>query len=133
MIPNTGEVMTLDEMIERAKRSVVALQSPLDLIVSESVSHACLRRGCSDAIDMVTLVEGSTTIEQASCNEVAGVPMYQDQVNLQPMQEVSQLNEKHVSPSPSLQTCSDDSESVDSYAEMIQSRKVFVPRKYSCY
>lgn len=51
--PNTGEAMTLDELIERAMRSVVALQSPLDLVVSNVVSDACHRRGCSGAMDVI--------------------------------------------------------------------------------
>lgn len=50
--PNTGEALTLEELIERSMRSVEALQSPLDLIVSEEVSHACHRRGVSGAIDV---------------------------------------------------------------------------------
>lgn len=53
LTPNTGEVATLEELIERAMRSVEALQSPLDLIVSEeiSISHAVHRRGVSRATD----------------------------------------------------------------------------------
>ena len=135
MTPNTGEVMTLDEMIERAMRSVVALQSPLDLIVSESISHACLRRGCSDAIDMVTLVEGSTTTEQPSCNAASDnvIFKHEDQDIVQPIQGVLHQKQKTVSPCPSLQSSSCSDDSVDSYAELIQSRTVIVPRKYSCY
>ena len=50
--PNTGEAASLEELIERAMRSVEALQSPLDLIVREeiSISHAVHRRGVSGAI-----------------------------------------------------------------------------------
>jgi dipeptidase E len=59
--PNTGEALTMDEWIDRAMRSVMALQSPLDLIVSEGVSNACHRRGCSDAIDFMTLSETPTS------------------------------------------------------------------------
>lgn len=55
--PNTGEALTMDEWIDRAMRSVKALQSPLDLIVSEGISNACHRRGCSDAIDFMTLTD----------------------------------------------------------------------------
>jgi hypothetical protein len=53
LTPNTGEAATLEELIERAMRSVEALQSPLDLIVSEeiSISHAVHRRGVSRATD----------------------------------------------------------------------------------
>lgn len=51
----------MDEWIDRAMRSVMALQSPLDLIVSEGVSNACHRRGCSDAIDFMTLSETPTS------------------------------------------------------------------------
>jgi hypothetical protein len=50
--PNTGEAATLEDLIERAKRSVEALQSPLDLIVREEVSAAVHRRGVSGAIDI---------------------------------------------------------------------------------
>jgi len=51
--PNTGEAFTLEELIERAMRSVEALQSPLDLIVREeiSISHAVHVRGVSGVID----------------------------------------------------------------------------------
>ena len=59
MPPNTGEAMTMDGWIERAMRSVVALNSPLDLIVSSelSVSDACHRRGCSGFVDLVLAAE----------------------------------------------------------------------------
>mmetsp|Transcript_47853 Transcript_47853/g.101677 ORF Transcript_47853/g.101677 Transcript_47853/m.101677 type:complete len:413 (-) Transcript_47853:106-1344(-) len=50
--PNTGEAVALEELIERSMRSVEALQSPLDLIVSAEISDACHRRGISGVIDM---------------------------------------------------------------------------------
>ncbi len=68
--PNTGEALTMDELIDRAMRSVMALQSPLDLIVSEGVSNACHRRGCSEAIDFMTFIEDPTTMEQSLRNEL---------------------------------------------------------------
>jgi hypothetical protein len=104
MTPNTGEVMTLDEMIERAMRSVVALQSPLDLIVSESVSQACHRRGYSGAIDMITLVEDPAVIEQALRNEHPVMSCYQDVVP--PKEELHRIGEP-VAPTPSRQLCSE--------------------------
>ena len=106
MTPNTGEVMTLDEMIERAKRSVMALQSPLDLIVSESVSQACHRRGYSGAIDMITLVEDPAVIEQSLRNEHPVMSCYQDQVVVAPIEE-HHRNGKPVAASPSPQLCSE--------------------------
>jgi hypothetical protein len=68
--PNTGEALSMDELIDRAMRSVMALQSPLDLIVSEGVSNACHRRGCSEAIDFMTFIEDPTTMEQSLRNEL---------------------------------------------------------------
>ncbi|KAL3768633.1 hypothetical protein ACHAW5_004328 [Stephanodiscus triporus] len=68
--PNTGESLTMDELIDRAMRSVMALQSPLDLIVDDRVSNACHRRGCSAAIDFMTLIEDPATIEQSLRNEL---------------------------------------------------------------
>ena len=59
--PNTGEAMTLEEMFERAVRSVEAVQNPLDLIVSTQIADACHRRVCSGMIDLVAefAVEGT--------------------------------------------------------------------------
>ena len=51
--PNTGEAMTLDELIARAMRSVEALQCPLDLIVSQEATDAFHRRGCSGVINLL--------------------------------------------------------------------------------
>jgi dipeptidase E len=107
MTPNTGEVMTLDEMIERAKRSVMALQSPLDLIVSESVSQACHRRGYSGAIDMITLVDDPTMFEQSSRHELPVVSGDQDPVHVLPTQESSLRNGKVAALSPSPSSCSE--------------------------
>ena len=72
--PNTGEALTMDELIDRAMRSVMALQSPLDLIVSEGVSNACHRRGCSEAIDFMTLGENQSTVEQSLRKDLRGRP-----------------------------------------------------------
>jgi hypothetical protein len=63
--PNTGEALTMDEWIDRAMRSVMALQSPLDLVVGDSVSNACHRRGCSAAIDFMTLGEYPSSVKQS--------------------------------------------------------------------
>jgi hypothetical protein len=107
MTPNTGEVMTLDEMIERAKRSVMALQSPLDLIISESVSQACHRRGYSGAIDnMITLVDDPSVIEHALRNEHHVMSCYQE-VHVLPSQRPSHRNEKTVIASHSPQLSSE--------------------------
>lgn len=51
---NTGEALTMDEWIDRAMRSVMALQSPLDLHVGNAVSNASHRRGCSASIDFMS-------------------------------------------------------------------------------
>ena len=67
--PNTGEALTMEELIDRAMRSVMALQSPLDLIVSDDISNACHRRGCSAAIDFMTFNEDPITMEQSLRNE----------------------------------------------------------------
>ncbi len=107
MTPTTGEVMTLDEMIERAKRSVMALQSPLDLIVSESVSQACHRRGYSGAIDMITLVDDPTVFEQALRDELPVVSGDQDPLHVPPIQESSLRNGKVAALSPSPSSCSE--------------------------
>ena len=108
MTPNTGEVMTMDEMIERAMRSVAALQSPLDLIVSESVSQACHRRGYSGAIDLITLVDDPTTIELALRNEHPEMSSYQDKARAPSLkQDPLHRNEKLVSPNSSPQLCSE--------------------------
>ena len=69
--PNTGEAWTLEEMIERAKRSVEAVQSPLDLMVSESITNACHRRGCSGNIDMISIVDG-TGVASATASATMG-------------------------------------------------------------
>ena len=67
LTPNTGEAATLEELIERAMRSVEALQSPLDLIVSEeiSISHAVHRRGVSRAIDDWGLIDATVKATEA--------------------------------------------------------------------
>jgi hypothetical protein len=52
---NTGEALTMEGWIDRAMRSVMALQSPLDLHVGNAVSNASHRRGCSASIDFMTL------------------------------------------------------------------------------
>jgi hypothetical protein len=72
--PNTGEALTMDEWIDRAMRSVMALQSPLDLIVGDRVSNACHRRGCSAAIDFMTLGENQSTVEQSLRKDLRGRP-----------------------------------------------------------
>ena len=99
--------MTLDEMIERAKRSVMALQSPLDLIVSESVSQACHRRGYSGAIDMITIVDDPTVFEQALRDELPVVSGDQDPLHVPPIQESSLRNGKVAALSPSPSSCSE--------------------------
>jgi len=68
--PNTGESLTMDEWIDRAMRSVMALQSPLDLIVGDRVSNACHRRGCSAAIDFMTFGENPSTAKQSLRKEL---------------------------------------------------------------
>jgi hypothetical protein len=77
--PNTGEAFKLEELIERAMRSVEALQSPLDLIVREEIciSHAVHRRGVSGAIDF-GLIEA--TVKQPE----ADAPLFGDQLLLPP-------------------------------------------------
>jgi len=71
LTPNTGEAATLEELIERAMRSVEALQSPLDLIVREeiSISHAVHRRGVSGAIDDWGLID-ATTVKTSEADAV---------------------------------------------------------------
>eukprot|EP00547_Thalassionema_nitzschioides_P008448 CAMPEP_0194227014 /NCGR_PEP_ID=MMETSP0156-20130528/42636_1 /TAXON_ID=33649 /ORGANISM="Thalassionema nitzschioides, Strain L26-B" /LENGTH=511 /DNA_ID=CAMNT_0038959483 /DNA_START=280 /DNA_END=1816 /DNA_ORIENTATION=+ len=50
----TDEWLTMEEIVERAVRSVEAVQNPMDLIVSEDVTNACRhRRGCSGNIEMI--------------------------------------------------------------------------------
>lgn len=74
---NTGDDATFEELIERAMRSVAALQSPLDLIVSEEVSNACHRRGCSGMTDLFDNIEDApsysatleTPLEQRPSNQ----------------------------------------------------------------
>ncbi len=70
LTPNTGEAATLEELIERAMRSVEALQSPLDLIVREeiSISHAVHRRGVSGAIDWGLI--DATTVKTSEADAV---------------------------------------------------------------
>ena len=55
--PDTGESLTLEEMLERAKREVDALQSPLDLMISPDVNAACHRRGCSGNLEMIGIID----------------------------------------------------------------------------
>mmetsp|Transcript_26217 Transcript_26217/g.52777 ORF Transcript_26217/g.52777 Transcript_26217/m.52777 type:complete len:526 (+) Transcript_26217:467-2044(+) len=77
LTPNTGEAATLEELIERAMRSVEALQSPLDLIVSEeiSISHAVHRRGVSGAVDW-GLIEATAPVKTTE----ADAPLVADQL-----------------------------------------------------
>lgn len=79
--PNTGEATTLEELIERSMRSVEALQSPLDLIVSQEVSDACHRRGMSGVIDL-GFVEAATDITDvvASASAAATAAAAEEQV-----------------------------------------------------
>mmetsp|Transcript_1218 Transcript_1218/g.2327 ORF Transcript_1218/g.2327 Transcript_1218/m.2327 type:complete len:488 (-) Transcript_1218:247-1710(-) len=66
LVPNTEEAATLDELVERAIRSVAALQSPLDLVVSTEVSDACHRRGCSRVGSFVNFDDLSKLMEHSS-------------------------------------------------------------------
>lgn len=68
VIPDTGEVLRLEKFIQRAVRSVAAVQSPLDLIVSPEVTNSCHRRGCSGNIDMITTIDcaGVATVTAAA-------------------------------------------------------------------
>ncbi len=77
LTPNTGEAATMEELIQRAMRSVEALQSPLDLIVSEeiSISHAVHRRGVSGAIDW-----GLDLIDATVKTHEADAPLVSDQL-----------------------------------------------------
>lgn len=78
LTPNTGEAATMEELIQRAVRSVEALQSPLDLIVSEeiSISHAVHRRGVSGAIDWgLDLIDATV-----KTHEVDAMPLVSDQL-----------------------------------------------------
>ena len=118
MTPNTGEVMTLDEMIERAMRSVVALQSPLDLIVSESVSQACHRRGYSGAMDLITLADDPTMFEQALRFENPVAPVEHESIRFTSMHDTV-----HLPPPPPPPTHSPflpRTQSKDSFFEMLQ-------------
>ena len=74
--PNTGEAATLEELIERALRSVEALQSPLDLIVSEeiSVSYAVHRRGISGAIELRSVETVPPEMDSALIDEALPPP-----------------------------------------------------------
>lgn len=74
LTPNTGEAATMEELIQRAMRSVEALQNPLDLIVSEeiSVSHAVHRRGVSGAIDWgLDLIDATVKPHEADAPLIA--------------------------------------------------------------
>ena len=62
LIPDTGESWTFEEMIDRAIRSVDAVMSPFDLIVSEEVTNACHRRGCSGNIDMIAAIDDAGAV-----------------------------------------------------------------------
>ena len=110
--------MTLDEMIERAMRSVVALQSPLDLIVSESVSQACHRRGYSGAMDLITLADDPTMFEQALRFENPVAPVEHESIRFTSMHDTV-----HLPPPPPPPTHSPflpRTQSKDSFFEMLQ-------------
>lgn len=74
--PNTGEALTMEEMIERAMRSVEAVQSPMDLIVSQEVTDACTIRGSTFNTEMIdTLDDGAATSVQSMPNVGGALPI----------------------------------------------------------
>ena len=122
--PNTGDSVTMEELIERAVRSVAALQSPLDLIVSTDVSDACHRRGCSGAIDLAAVaVEdlGNVNGQQQSHSEKA---VQTSPMLMQSVQEKSPLRDPMVdvvsSSSPHTSHSRTRSRSMGSFVEMLQ-------------
>jgi len=81
--PNTGEVLTLEEMLERAKREVDAVQSPLDLMTSADVNAACHRRGCSGNVDMIGILDDAGVV---SATAVATMGVLERAPSLQGLQ-----------------------------------------------
>ena len=142
--PNTGEALTMDEWIDRAMRSVMALQSPLDLIVGDRVSNACHRRGCSAAIDFMTLGEIQSTVKQSLRKELPGRPSplklggrcltegarkpQDPTVNVLPLKETFFLHENIMEPPPPPPALSPfharvRSQSMNSFVDMLQTMR----------
>ena len=81
--PNTNEAFTLEEMLERAKREVEAVQSPLDLMTNPDVNAACHRRGCSGNVDIIGILDDAGV---SSVTAVATMGMLERAPSLQGLQ-----------------------------------------------